>query len=443
MRRLILSDLRKWRQLPPERRKPLIVRGARQVGKTWAIRELSSEFKDFIEINFELDPQYAKIFDPDLNPNRILNEIEILQEKKAIPGQTLLFLDEIQIAPKAIQALRYFYEKMPELHVIAAGSLIEFVLENTGLPVGRIESLYLRPMSFLEFLAALGYPALIPSLFPAQKKSEAIHSRLLELFGEYLYVGGMPEVVDLWKMTRDPKECRMLQNELISSYRSDFHKYAKNSQYKYLDLVFNAIPPSVGKKFIFSRIADGVRKRDIDPCIDLLVLAGVLHKVFQTSAQKPPLTAGVKSDRFKLIMGDVGLLSAIARHPPNLPWHSLWNKGDVGESVVGQECLAYQNPHYSDGLFYWHREKRGSSAEVDYLIEIEDQVIPIEVKSGDGRSLRSLKDYLGKADREITGYRLSLDSSPDGKTIKNLPLYGVISLFMSQNDERILNLTKA
>lgn len=439
MRRLIFADLERWAQLPLKRRKPLLIRGARQTGKTWLIRALAEKFSDFVEINFEFEPRLAQVFEADLDPRRILRELAQAKGREIIPGKTLLFFDEIQEVPKALQSLRYFFELLPELHLVAAGSLIEFVLQQTGLPVGRVDSIQLRPLSFLEFLAALKEGPLINGLMDGAL-SEAGHHRALDLFREYLFVGGMPAAVADWVATRNERECRSIQQQLIAGYRSDFHKYARKHQYQYLDLLFEAIPRSIGKKFVFSHVGEGVRKRELDPCLDLLLLAGVVKKVVQTSGRTLPLAMRARPDRFKLIMGDVGLLGAMARSPLSTSLSNWSDQRALAESVVGQESLAYAAPYSPIDLYYWHREERSASAEVDYLIEGEREAIPIEVKSSDGRSLRSLRLFLEEGAPSMVGYCVSTERREDGVNIKNIPIYAISTLFQKEIRERLTSL---
>ncbi|MCX5925034.1 MAG: AAA family ATPase [Candidatus Dependentiae bacterium] len=280
MLRFIDSQLQEWAD--QKEFKPLLLRGARQVGKTYAVRELGKKFDNFIEINLELNPKARDIFVADLYPQRIVQDLMYLTRQKIVPGKTLLFFDEIQIEPKVIQALRYFYEMMPELHVIAAGSLLDFAIESVGIPVGRVEFLYMYPLSFLEFIYALGETMLLEAIKNhdvQEPLSTVAHDRLLALIREFLAIGGMPEVVHSWVLKKDADHCFKIQQTLISSYRQDFNKYATRHQIKYLDILFDSIPLQLGKKFKFSDIPGEFRKRELAPCLDLLATAGVIHKV--------------------------------------------------------------------------------------------------------------------------------------------------------------------
>ncbi len=289
MRRIVDHYLNHWMKGP--RRKPLLLRGARQVGKTYAARHLGTKFASFVEINLELNLQARTVFAKDLDPHRIIRDLSIVAGQKIIPGKTLLFLDEIQVYPNILTALRYLYEMIPELHVIAAGSLLDFAIEQVGIPVGRVESLYIYPVSFIEFLAQT--PLLLQEVIDMDKHalSEVAHNKLLEILGYYLAIGGMPEVVHAWFQTNDPLIIDRIHHQLIDTYKQDFAKYAKKHQVKYVDTVFRAIPQQLGNKFKYARIEGEFRKRELAPALDLLDTAGVAHKIFSSSGQGIPLGA--------------------------------------------------------------------------------------------------------------------------------------------------------
>jgi len=415
------------------------VRGARQVGKTHAVRELGKSFENLIEINLEFYPHLAQIFEPDLDPKRIVRDLALELTKPIRPGRTLLFIDEIQASEKAILALRYFHEMMPELHVVAAGSLIDFAIQKTGLPVGRVEVLYMYPMSFLEFLTANGKQILVDEILthePATPMPETVHTQLLKLLGEYMLVGGMPEAVQYWANTQDAGNCLKIQGDLINTYRQDFQKYADKFQLKYVELLFDEIPRHLGKLFKFSSLSGGYRSRELSPCLDLLCTAGVVHRVFQSAAQGMPLMAEANLDRFKTVFLDVALAQrALGLKPAD--WllrseQSLANKGGITESLIGQELLAYSSPTAKKGLFYWHRETRGSTAEIDYVDSSgEGQILPIEVKSGKGATLRSLRAFLDTHPQVPHGISFSTRNYSVDGDVHFYPLYAVAKLFSS------------
>lgn len=409
-------------------RKPLILRGARQVGKTHAVRALGKCFETFIEINFEYDTEYVKIFEQNLDPQRILREIALLQKAKIEPGKTLLFFDEIQACPRAIISLRYFYEKMPKLHVVAAGSLLEFAHELVGIPVGRVQSLYIHPMTYLEFLVADGSTLLAKEIAQGKPLSEVIQKQALRYLGEYLALGGMPEVVSCWVQDKNPLKCSEIQSTLLDTYRQDFQKYAKKSQLKYLNLLFENIPRQLGEKFKYSKIGE-YRKRELEPSLELLLTANIFHKVTHSSAHGIPIGAESNPEKFKLLFIDVGLTQALLGLDLAAwfiePEVELVNKGKLVESFVGQELIAYFETQTKSGLYYWQRETRGSSAEVDYVIQKGNHIFPLEVKSGKTMKLKSLHEFLKSHPSSSKGMKVSIDPGYESKEINSVPLYKI------------------
>ncbi len=433
MKRFIETDLEIWKNAAF--RKPLLLRGARQVGKTYIVQQFGKQFLSFVEINCESQPDVRLIFEKDLDAQRILRDLSLYTNKQIIPGQTLLFIDEIQTAPNAITALRYFYEQIPTLHVIAAGSLLDFAIENVGIPVGRVESLYLYPMSFLEFLLAMDNEILVQEIVAHaidEPLSEPVHNKLLAFLGEYIAIGGMPQAVACWHETKDATRCFALHHSLIDTYRQDFNKYAKKYQIKYVDLVFNTIPHQLGRKFKYSNIEGDYRKRELAPGLDLLVTAGVAHTVLQSSGQGIPLGAHADPQHYKVIFLDVALSQAILGLDLEAwflnPMQQFVNKGEIIEAFVGQELLAYANPHAKSQLYYWQRNVPSSSAEVDYLIQRGEKIIPIEVKGGTGTTLKSLHMFLNSHPQTPFGVRFSAQNYSIHENLQSLPLYAVAAI---------------
>lgn len=430
MKRLIDHHLRAWRESP--RRKALLIRGARQVGKTYSVRALGRAFDELVEINLEMNPEYAEVFRLNLDPERILRELRLMTGKRLVPGVSLLFIDEIQQHPRAVTALRYFYEEMPGMHVVAAGSLLEFALEQVGMPVGRVASLHMYPMSFLEFLAARGKAAMAEALLDdiALTSSEPIHERLVRLLGEYLVVGGLPEAVEAWVETRDPARCGDILDVIVAAYRQDFAKYAKRHQVKYVDLVFNEVPALIGRKFKYAALPGAWKARELAPALDLLCKASVVHTVTHSSGNGIPLKAESDRRRFKTVFLDVGLAHRIMGADVR-PWllqpaASIVNAGGATESFVGQELLAYSQPWGKTELHYWHREARSSNAEVDYLLALDNAVVPVEVKSGATGRLRSLHAFLAeKSGRTPYGIRFCGSPYSLHDQLHSYPLYAV------------------
>lgn len=437
LKRLIDHQLYTWSQ--QKRFKPLLLRGARQVGKTYAVRELGKKFDIFIEINLEIDSRARNIFTTDLYPHRIMQDITYLTKQEIIPGKTLLFFDEIQAEPKALQALRYFYEIIPELHIVAAGSLLDFAIESVGVPVGRVEFLYMYPLSFIEFIHALGESLLLQAILehPVEHPISAVaHTQLLQLIKEYLAIGGMPEVVNLWAQEKNASACFKIQQALIRAYKQDFNKYAKKNQIKYLDVLFDNIPRQLGKKFKHSAIPGEFRKRELAPCIDFLATAGVIHKVYHTAAQGLPLGAQIDPDEFKIIFLDVAL-AQVALGLDITEWllsteQSWINKGEIVEAFIGQELLTYAQPEQKQQLYYWIRSERTAQAEVDYITTIKQNIIPIEVKSGPGSTLKSMHIFLEKHPTSPFGIRFSIHNYSVYENIYSYPLYAVSNAIGSE-----------
>ena len=432
MFRICDFHLLKWAQ--SDTRKPLLLRGARQVGKTFAVRKLGESFSQFVEVNFEENPQLRKIFheDKSLDPHRIIRDLSLALKVEIIPGKTLLFLDEIQTVPQAILALRYFYEKEPSLHVIAAGSLLEFAIEKVGVPVGRVQFFHLYPMNWLEFLKATHNHLLLKAIFDhsfLETVSDTTHEQLLETLREYLAIGGMPEVVAHWVKTKNPMQCEKIHHSILQTYRQDFHKYAKTHQIKYVELLFDEVIRQLACPFKFSKIPGEYRKRELYPALDLLKKANVIQYVRCSSAQGLPLGADINQDHFKLIFLDVGLSQTMLGLGME-DWFlngtpAFVNKGALVEAFVGQELLTYMDPSSPSPLYYWQRNVKGSEAEIDYLIQLKGQVIPVEVKSGTGQHLKSMHLFLDSHPRSSFGLRFSTHPWSNYEKIMSYPLYAI------------------
>lgn len=432
LKRFIDLYLDQW--VSDSERKPLLIRGARQVGKTFAVRALGKRtFKSFVEINCEeLEEDTKNIFEKDLRPERILNELALLIGEPITPGETLLFIDEIQVIPRAILALRYFYEKIPELHVIAAGSLLEFALEKVGVPVGRLDSFYMYPLTFLEFLFAKKEKLLVNAIQELDDETpmpEVAHKKLLSLLGEYCALGGMPKVISSWINKNDPYACFKIQRGILDDYVQDFDKYADKHQIKYVGVLFEQIPRELGRKFRFSNVPGEFRKRELEPCFNLLVKAGVCHPVYHTSAQGLPLGAEVDLNRFKVIFLDVGLAQALLGLDLKEwflnPLKAFINQGEIIESFVGQEIMAYSYSFQKKSLYYWQRETRTGQAEIDYVIQLKNDIIPVEVKSGTTGRLFSLREYMASHNNTPFAIRFSSHNYSNHDSLMTFPLYAI------------------
>jgi len=435
MERYLKQTLMNWKD--DSSRKPILLRGARQVGKSYLIEEFGHSFDSYVEFNFDFNKRLTTIFEYDSDPERILKELSIAAEKPIVRGQTLLFFDEIQECPDAIRALRYFYEKMPDLHVIAAGSLLDFTLEKIGVPVGRIQMLYLFPLSFVEFLLAKEKRLLLEALFEHDEKKPApefMHKQLFKLYGEYMAIGGMPEVVNEWLLNADLKRTRKIQQSLIETYKADFGKYSTKYQKSHVETIYSAIPRLSGGKFLYSSVNPDLRSRELKPALDLLSKAGIIHVITHSSSGSLPLAAEINPKFFKAILSDIGLMQAMLEYNPKNwilePEKAAVNFGALVESFVGQEILAYSSPDLKSSLFYWAREKRGSSAEVDYVIELNGAVVPIEVKAGRSSSYKSMSLFLKEKPSSPYGIHFSQQNFSSNQIVRKIPLYAVFKPFL-------------
>jgi predicted AAA+ superfamily ATPase len=403
MYRNALTDLKDWKI--QKNRKPLVLRGARQVGKTWLVREFAKEnFDHIIEINFDHTPEQAKLFVKG-DVDRCLQLLEMEHNLDIIPGKTLIFLDEIQAVPEILPYLRYFYEKRPDIFVIAAGSLLEFLLSehDFSMPVGRIEYLHLGPMTIEEFLLALDQQRLVSflsSLNPHDSIPESIHRKSLDFLKLFWIVGGMPAAVAAY---RDSKSFRHPNREhgiILQTYEDDFSKYRKRIYPQRIRKVFHRIPALVGKKLKYVSLDSDERSKDLADTLDLLEMARVIYRVHHSAGNGVPLGAEMKAKDFKPLFLDTGLMTqSLGLNLSTLQVVkdlTLVNNGAVAEQFIGQHLL-YQNLSYEKPeLYYWNREKKSSSAEVDYLLSIDNKVIPVEVKAGASGSLKSLQVFLAE-----------------------------------------------
>ncbi len=435
MKRIIDHFLRDW--VAQKKRKPLILRGARQVGKTHAVRKLSEGFETFIEINLEMDREARKIFEEHLDAKIIVQQLSILSGTKIEPGKTLLFLDEIQQVSQAILALRYFYEQIPELHVIAAGSLLEFAIKKVGMPVGRATQLYMYPLSFMEFLAAQGHTLWIEELLKGGPLPSFLHTKLIELIGIYIAVGGMPEAINTWLEHHQPRQVKKVHRDILTLYTQDFEKYGEKHQVKYLSLVFQKSLNQLSKSFIYARLGE-YRKRELEPAFELLGKAGLLYQVFRTSGQGVPLGADADLGEFKPLFLDVGLTQSLLKQDMTTwllnPLENFINKGAIVEAFVGQELLAYSDPIDKEALFFWRKNIRESQAEVDYLLELSEQIIPVEVKAGKSTRLHSMLTFLEGHKRSPYGIRFWAQRAERTTQIQSYPLYQVMHPLLSHRD---------
>lgn len=431
MRRTLEDTLKNWKEKGPTG--PLLIRGARQVGKTYLVEKFGQEyFGSVITINFDLQTEYKSCFTTK-DPSTINNLISAISKQKIVPGTTLLFLDEIQECPEAIMALRYYKEKMPDLHVIAAGSLLEFVLntEEMRMPVGRVNSLYLKPMSFDEFLLATSYDGLLDYIVNASLTEEipkSVVTKLEEMFRLYTVIGGMPAVVQNYIEQQSFDQTNLIQASLLNTFRNDFGKYAKLSKHKYLQQVFTKAPGMVSSHIKYAAIDPDMLSRDLKSAIEVLQEAGLIYQVFLSKATGLPLNSLINHKYYKILFLDIGL----AKCSSNLGLQTLLqedimlvNNGNLVEQFVGQELLAHKPPYMPGELFYWGKNNTRSTAEVDYVINVDDKIFPIEVKAGKTGRLRSMRCFLEHTNKNTTpfGIKVSLQPLSYKENILSIPLY--------------------
>jgi len=389
-------------------RKPLLLRGARQVGKSTAVRQLGKQFENFVEINLEKQPSFIQFFQGDLDVKRIVPQLSAMVGKPIIVGQTLLFIDEIQASAEAIMALRFFKEDMPDLHVIAAGSLLEFALET--LPtfgVGRIHSMFVYPMTFDEFLTACSEQLLLEARNNATAKTPLalpLYERLVGLFRSYMLVGGMPEVVAKWVETRDYLACQEVQDDIVLTYQDDFPKYRKRVDPTLLRLTLQSVALQIGNKFVYSQVGGGYSTNEVKKALEMLTLAGIITPVMHTNANGLPLGSEVDPTYRKMLLLDSGLLlrwlnmsgdtSELTAQILTNSATDLVNKGALTEMIAGLELLRYRTPNMQHELFYWVRKAKNAQAEVDYLATYQSEVLPIEVKAGTQGGMKSLWQFM-------------------------------------------------
>lgn len=433
MRRVILEQLVQWKD--EEDRLPLLIRGARQVGKTFVIEEFCERyFAESLQINFEQQPEYKACFES-LYPEKILKMIYALSGKTVTPGKTILFLDEIQECPQAIVALRYFYEQMPDLHVIAAGSLLEFVMRDTefSMPVGRVQSYYMKPLSFIEFLYAADKFSLIDYIQNVTINSgieDVIHQELLAQLKEYFVLGGMPAVLNNYFHQHNFEKVQIRQNIILETYRRDFSKYAKDTDIKYLQRLFDKAPGMIAKHFKYVDVDPDFYARDLKRALADLKDAGVIYANHACSASGLPLVSTINEKKFKLLFLDIGLVNNAAHLGASILLSDnviTLNNGTAAEQFVGQELLAYAPCYREEQLYYWEREKRGSTAEVDYVIAIDSTILPVEVKAGSTGRMRSIQMFMDEKGLDF-GIRISQNTLGFEKRILSIPLYMISEL---------------
>ena len=418
-----------------DNRKPLLLRGVRQCGKTSTVRAFAETFENYIEINLEKQPGLRSLFENDIDIKRIIMQLELRFEKQIMPGKTLLFIDEIQECPRAITGLRYFYEDMPNLHVIAAGSLLEFVLNSKkknrriDFPVGRVRSVYMYPFSFIEFLRGTGREKLSEYLssFNYEEEQNLAHEQLISAYKEFLLVGGMPEAVAKFIETGSLLYCRNVHRDIVFNFKDDFNKYDSPVPSDIIRKVFDYSTHNVCKRTKASSALPGVSSYYFDESIRLLRRAGLVYPVKASPCDSIPFGATEKEANKKLIMFDTGIyLTECGLDAGTIIASDVFedmNKGSIVEMQTGLEMIKYTSPNVDPSLFYWYRS--GANAEIDYVISIGNNAVPVEVKASRKGSMQSMRSFLDSHDNASYGIRVSLEDFSRYERIKVFPVYAI------------------
>lgn len=408
MRRRYLTNLNDW--IKSEDRTPLILRGARQVGKSYLVNDFAKKSGlNFYEINLEKHSHLEAVF-ATLNIETILKNLSVILQQEIKVEGSLLFLDEIQATPSAIAALRYFYEAIPQLAVICAGSLLEFALSehSFSMPVGRIEYLHISPLTWQEYLCAAGAEFVLEQLqnyhieesFPA-----ALHQQCLEHYQKYLFTGGMPKAVDLAIQKKTNAEVVRVQNRIQQTYSDDFSKYAKGkTDIHLLQKLYRSLPATLGKKFVYVNVARDEKSRDIRRCLELLRQAGIIRMIHHCSAPGVPLAASQDDQIFKVFWLDVGLYNralGLNWHSPEFSDLSKLIDGPMAEQFIAQHLHYFYGDDIVPELHYWLREGKAHNAEVDFVVSVGSTIVPVEVKSGTSGSLRSLLQFVAQKNSQL------------------------------------------
>jgi predicted AAA+ superfamily ATPase len=435
MKRKLYNALIEWKNDPD--RKPLVLEGARQVGKTWLLKEFGqNEYQNLVYVNFHDDPEAQEIFRVDLKVDRIMYLLESITNQKITAGKTLIFMDEIQEAYRGLDSLKYFCENAREQHVVVAGSLLGTThRKGESYPVGKVNLLTLYPMTFEEFLWAKGEEKIAEMLARADwEMLQILDSKVQELLRQYYYVGGMPEAVLQYTTKGDVNKVRRIHEEILRTYDNDFAKHAGDETER-IRMVWESIPNQLAKenkKFIYGAVKEGGRARDFEIAIEWLVRAGLVYKIRRCKNPEMPLKFYEDFDAFKLYLLDVGLLGAMSKASPRL---MLINNGVFTEfKGAFTENYVLEQLKSMDGLDAYYFSKDNSTQEVDFLVQTAERVIPIEVKAEENVKSKSLKQFVtvDHAEKNLKGLRCSMKPYIDQDWMENIPLYGVLGYINKQ-----------
>lgn len=426
MKRIALKLLQEWKNR--EDRKPLILRGARQVGKTWLMKEFGAvSYKNVAYVNFESNQMMRTLFETDFSVERILLAVEAVTGIKPDPDETLIIFDEIQEAPRGLTALKYFCENAPQYHLMAAGSLLGIALhQGSSFPVGKVDFVDLYPMTFEEFLMALEQEKLLKLLDSLDWSLISLFKeQLIDLLRQYYFVGGMPEVVSSYSREKNLERVRSIQQTILRAYDQDFSKHAPVAEVPRIRLIWNSIPAQLSKenkKFVYGLIKEGARAREFELAIGWLVDCGLVYKIQRVKKAAMPLKVYEDFSSFKLYMLDCGLLGAMTEAPIALMLvnNSVFSefKGMFTEQYVLQQFMADD----ATSVYYWSSER--SDGELDFVIQCQEQILPIEVKAEENLHAKSLRSFIGRHP-ELKGLRLSMSDYREEEWMTNVPLYAV------------------
>lgn len=424
MKRDILEKLNNWKT--SSTRKPLIINGVRQCGKTYALNEFADNYyENKAYFNFERQESLSAVFENDYDTDRIIFELGLVNGKTITPETTLIIFDEIQECSRAITSLKYFCENAPQYHIACAGSLLGIHLKETSFPVGKVDILKMYPMCFSEFVRATGEEMLadfISDFEKGKKVPEPVADKFVTLLRQYYIVGGMPEVVKAWCETKDFETVENLQQNILDSYEHDFAKHAPLAEFPKLTAIWKSIPEQLAKpnsKFIFSHVKKGARSKDLEDSLEWLINAGLVYKVCRIEKPFMPVSSYKDDTYFKIYLSDVGLLRRLSKLPPQIvlessPYYTEF-KGALTENYVLNEIVKSVN----NELFYW---TSSNSAEVDFVVQCGANIVPIEVKAEANVKARSLAEYRKKFNPAVS-VKTSMKSEANGKEILNIPLY--------------------
>ncbi len=430
MERTLIHELLVWKE--KENRKPLVLKGVRQCGKTYLLKDFGNRYYDNVAyFNFEETDSLISVFEKDYDTKRIILELELFLGKSIKPGSTLIILDEIQECGRALTSMKYFCENAPEYHIVCAGSLLGIALQKQlSFPVGKVDFLTLYPMSFSEFLRACGSETLadyVDNFKKGDTVPEPIGDKLTTFLRQYYITGGMPEVVSTWQKTNNIEEVERVQQNIINSYELDFAKHAPTKDFPKLTAIWRSIPEQLAKentKFIFSHVKKGWRSKDLEDALEWLIAAGLVYKVCKIEKPFIPLSSYADDTSFKLYMADIGILRKLSKLPYEVILDATPNYKDFKGSLTENYVLCELVKSVDETLYYW---SSGNTAEVDFILQSGSEIVPVEVKSERNVKARSLAEYRKKYTPKYS-VKTSMKNETNGEEVLNIPLYLISAL---------------